>query len=193
MSFPSAVAEHWGCRWEGGGMKRRRPVGCSRMPRRCWPDSTSLSAWTKPRTRRFPAIRRACWTVFTGTPQGIPPVAAFFGLSDTTRILRRCGLSGFARGRVVTLQPPPHEDSARAIRDVFGAYGFTGVPEDRESWAGRLAELSQGWPRTGNCRIITGFRFRPWGTTCGRCRRRRRRSDMVIRWLNSDDTILELG
>ena len=76
-------------------------------------------------------------------PQGIPLVAAFFGLSDTTRVLRRCGLSGFARGRVVTLEPLPHEDSARAIRDAFAAYGFTGAPEHREAWVNRLAELSK--------------------------------------------------
>ena len=91
-------------------------------------------------------------------PQGIPLVAAFFGLSDTTRVLRRCGLSGFARGRVVTLEPLPHEDSARAIRDVFGAYGFTGAPEHRDAWVDRLAELSQGWPQHINCVAIAASR-----------------------------------
>ena len=93
-------------------------------------------------------------------PQGIPLVAAFFGLSDTKRVLRGCGLSRFASDRVVTLEPLPHDDSARAIRDVFGAYGFTGAPEDREAWVNRLAELSQGWPQHVNrvavaaCRVI---------------------------------------
>ena len=91
-------------------------------------------------------------------PQGIPLVAAFFGLSDTTCVLRRCGLSGFARGRVVTLAPLPHEDSARAIRDVFGAYGFTGAPEHREAWVDRLAELSQGRPQHINCVAIAASR-----------------------------------
>ncbi len=83
-------------------------------------------------------------------PQGIPLVAAFFGLSDTTRALRQCGLSRFGSGRVVTLEPLPHEDSARAIRDAFAAYGFSGAPEHREAWVNRLAELSQGWPQHVN-------------------------------------------
>ena len=80
-------------------------------------------------------------------PQGIPLVAAFFGLSDTQKVLRECGLSRFASGRVVTLDPLPFDDSACAIRDILGAYGFTGTPEDREVWVNRLAELSQGWPQ----------------------------------------------
>ena len=80
-------------------------------------------------------------------PQGIPLVAAFFGLSDTQDVLRQCGLSRFASGRVVTLDPLPHDDSACAIRSVFESYGFTGTHEDREVWVNRLAELSQGWPQ----------------------------------------------
>ena len=93
-------------------------------------------------------------------PQGIPLVAAFFGLSDTQRVLRDCGLSRFARGRVVTLDLLPSDDSACAIRSVFDAYGFTGTQEDREVWVNRLAELSQGWPQHINsvaiaaCEII---------------------------------------
>lgn len=83
-------------------------------------------------------------------PQGIPLVAAFFGLSDTKRVLRQCGLSRVASRRVVTLEVLPHDDSARAIRDVFGVYGFTGAPDDREAWVDRLAELSQGWPQHVN-------------------------------------------
>ncbi len=80
-------------------------------------------------------------------PQGIPLVVAFFGLSDTQGVLRDCGLSRFARGRVVTLDPLPHDDSACAIRSVFDAYGFTGTQEDLEAWVNKLAELSQGWPQ----------------------------------------------
>ncbi len=77
-------------------------------------------------------------------------MAAFFGLSDTRQVLRECGLSRFARGRVVTLYPLPDEDAACAIRSAFDAYGFTGTPEDREVWVNRLAELSQGWPQHVN-------------------------------------------
>ncbi len=80
-------------------------------------------------------------------PQGIPLVAAFFGLSDTQSVLRECGLSRFADERVVTLEPLPHDDSACAIRSAFDAYGFTGTQEDREVWVSELAELSQGWPQ----------------------------------------------
>ena len=80
-------------------------------------------------------------------PGGIPLVAAFFGLSDTQNVLRECGLSRFARGRVVTLDLLPQNDSVCAIRGVFDAYGFTGTQEDREVWVNRLAELSQGWPQ----------------------------------------------
>ena len=83
-------------------------------------------------------------------PAKIPLVAAFFGLSDTQGVLRQCGLSRFASGRVVTLDPLPREDSARAVRDAFAAYDFTGMLEDREAWVDRLAELSQGWPQHVN-------------------------------------------
>ncbi len=95
-------------------------------------------------------------------PQGIPLVAAFFGLSDTQSVLRDCGLSRFASGRVVTLDPLSHDDSACAIRSVFDAYGFTGMQEDREVWVSKLVELSQGWPQHINrvavaaCEIIRG-------------------------------------
>ena len=89
-------------------------------------------------------------------PQGIPLVAAFFGLSDTQNVLRDCGLSRFASGRVVTLDPLPHEDSTCAIRSVFDAYDFTGTKEDREVWVSRLAELSQGWPQHINRVAVCG-------------------------------------
>ncbi len=93
-------------------------------------------------------------------PGGIPLVAAFFGLSDTQQVLRECGLSRFARGRVVTLDRLPSDDSACAIRSAFDAYGFTGTPADREMWVNELAELAQGWPQHVNsvavaaCEII---------------------------------------
>ena len=81
------------------------------------------------------------------TSHGIPLVAAFFGLSDTQDVLRQCGLSRFADGRIVTLEPLAYEDAACAIRDAFVAYDFAGTPEDRAVWVERLAELSQGWPQ----------------------------------------------
>ena len=80
-------------------------------------------------------------------PCGIPLVAAFYGLSDTQDVLRRCGLSRFARGRVVTLEPLPDDDAACAIRSAFDAYGFSGTAEDRTAWVASLAKLSQGWPQ----------------------------------------------
>ncbi len=83
-------------------------------------------------------------------PAGIPLVAAFFGLSDTQDVLRECGLSRFASGRVVTLDRLPAGDAASAIRSVLDAYGFTGTPQDREVWVNELAGLSQGWPQHVN-------------------------------------------
>ena len=80
-------------------------------------------------------------------PHGIPLVAAFFGLSDTQDVLRQCGLSRFARGRVVNLEPLVREDAACAIRDAFVAYDFAGDRRERGRWVERLAELSQGWPQ----------------------------------------------
>ena len=78
---------------------------------------------------------------------GIPLVAAFFGLGDTQDVLRQCGLSRFARGRVVNLEPLAREDAACAIRDAFVAYDFAGNRQERGRWVERLAELSQGWPQ----------------------------------------------
>ena len=79
--------------------------------------------------------------------QGIPLVAAFFGLSDTRDVLRQCGLSRFADERVVNLEPLADDDASCAIQSVFDAYDFTGMPEDRAAWVDSLAELSQGWPQ----------------------------------------------
>ena len=78
---------------------------------------------------------------------GIPLVAAFFGLSDTQDVLRQCGLSRFADGRIVNLEPLAYEDAACAIGDALAAYDFSGTSEDRAVWVERLTELSQGWPQ----------------------------------------------
>ncbi len=75
-------------------------------------------------------------------PQGIPLVAAFFGLSDTQSVLRQCGLSQFAAGRVVNLEPLAPDEAAAAIRSTFAVYGFAGMPEEQDTWVNRLAELS---------------------------------------------------
>ena len=78
---------------------------------------------------------------------GIPLVASFFGLSDTQDVLRQCGLSRFADGRIVNLEPLDYEDAACAIGDALAAYDFTGTSEERATWVERLTELSQGWPQ----------------------------------------------
>ena len=80
-------------------------------------------------------------------PQGIPLVAAFFGLSDTLDVLRQCGLSRFADERVMNLEPLADDDATCAIQSAFDAYEFTGTPEDRAAWVDSLAELSRGWPQ----------------------------------------------
>ena len=79
--------------------------------------------------------------------KGIPLIAAFFGLSDTKNVLRQCGLSRFAGGRVKTLDPLSHEEAANAIQAVFNTYGFEGSAKIKAAWANELAELSQGWPQ----------------------------------------------
>ncbi len=78
---------------------------------------------------------------------GIPLVAAFFGLSDTHDVLHRCGLSRLAARRIVNLEPLSNNDAVCAIQSIFDAYGFTGTAADRTEWIESLAELSQGWPQ----------------------------------------------
>ncbi len=104
-------------------------------------------------------------------PQGIPLVAAFFGLSDTQEVLRQCGLSRFAGGRVVNLEPLAQEAAAEVFRAVFDTYEFKGTPEERDTWVIRLAELSQGWPQHINRVAVAAARViqdhggqieRPW-------------------------------
>ena len=80
-------------------------------------------------------------------PDDIPLVAAFFGLSDTEEILRKCGLSRPPDKRVVNIGRLAHEVASEAIKSVFQAYNFAGPREDRETWVERLAKLSQGWPQ----------------------------------------------
>ncbi len=78
---------------------------------------------------------------------GIPLLAAFFGLSDASDVLHRCGLSRLADERIVDLEPLHYDDTVCAIQSVFDAYQFTGNPADRIRWVESLAELSQGWPQ----------------------------------------------
>ena len=79
-------------------------------------------------------------------PQGIPLVAAFFGLSDTEQVLRQCGLSRYAAKRVVNLNPLETRVAAGSFRRMFDAY-YTGAEEEKDLWADALADLSQGWPQ----------------------------------------------
>ena len=79
-------------------------------------------------------------------PQGIPLVAAFFGLSDTEQVLRRCGLSRYAAKRVENLQPLDTADATGSFRRMFDTY-YTGAEEEKDFWADALADLAQGWPQ----------------------------------------------
>ncbi len=79
-------------------------------------------------------------------PKGIPLVAAFFGLSDTKDVLRRCGLSRLASQRIVNLDPLPLTDAKFSIRHMIDTY-YTGTEVQKENWTNALAELSQGWPQ----------------------------------------------
>lgn len=83
-------------------------------------------------------------------PDEIPLIASFFGLSDTAAVLRQCGLSRPASGRVLNLEPLAHEDAKLAMQSIFDAYGFKDTAEDRTLWVNQLAELSQGWPQHMN-------------------------------------------
>ncbi len=92
-------------------------------------------------------------------PGGIALVAAFFGLSDTQDVLRQCGLSRFARGRVVNLESLSEDDTEDAIRSAFETYGFTGTPTNREAWVDSLTKLSQGWPQHINSVSVAASRI----------------------------------
>lgn len=83
-------------------------------------------------------------------PDGISLVAAFFGLSDTEEVLRKCGFSRPPDERVVNLERLSHEEATEAIRSVFHAYDFSGTWQEREIWIEQLAKLSQGWPQHVN-------------------------------------------
>ena len=78
--------------------------------------------------------------------QGIPLVAAFFGLSDTRQVLRKCGLSRFADERVRNLEPLSMKDTAVSFRRMLDTY-YIGEEEEKADWVNALTELSQGWPQ----------------------------------------------
>ena len=82
-------------------------------------------------------------------PGKIPLVAAFFGLSDTHAVLRECGLSRFARRRIVNLEALSMVDAAGSFRRMFDTY-YIGADEEKTVWAKTLAQLSQGWPQHVN-------------------------------------------
>jgi len=91
--------------------------------------------------------------------KGIPLIAAFFGLSDTKSVLRQCGLSRFARGRVITLDTLSHEETTSAIQSVFNAYNL-GIPSKTQAaWADELSMLSQGWPQHIKCVSVAAASF----------------------------------
>ena len=91
-------------------------------------------------------------------PQGIPLVAAFFGLSDTRAMLRRGGVSRLADERIVTLEPLAESEAAEALERVFAAYGFPGTAAERAQWIEQLAALSQGWPQHLNRVAVAAMR-----------------------------------
>lgn len=91
-------------------------------------------------------------------PVRIPLITAFFGLGNTKSVLNQCGLSRFARGRVVTLDTISHEDATSAIQGVFNAYGFKGTAQAQTAWVNQLADLSQGWPQHINSVSVAASR-----------------------------------
>ncbi len=83
-------------------------------------------------------------------PGKISLVATFFDLSDTRRVLRDCGLSRFAHGRVRDLETLSMEEATTSFRRMLDAY-YGGTNEEKMLWAKALAKLSQGWPQHINC------------------------------------------
>ncbi|MYB34953.1 MAG: ATP-binding protein [Gammaproteobacteria bacterium] len=91
--------------------------------------------------------------------KGIPMIAAFFGLSDTKGALRQCGLSRFARGRVITLDTLSHEEASSAIQGIFNAYDLDVPASIQAVWVDELARLSQGWPQHIKCVSVAAAGF----------------------------------
>ena len=79
-------------------------------------------------------------------PENIPLVAAFFGLSDTKRIMRDCELSRPPDERVVNLEPLSMVDAKGSLRKIFDTY-YDGSDDEKVYWSHELAKLSQGWPQ----------------------------------------------
>ncbi len=90
-------------------------------------------------------------------PAHIPLVTAFFGLSDTEKVLDDCGLSRPPRGRAVALGTLSDEDTAGVIQSIFDAYRFTSSAQS--TWVNALAELSQGWPQHINSVSVAAGRI----------------------------------
>ncbi len=88
--------------------------------------------------------------------QGIPLIAAFFGLSDTQSVLGQCGLSRLPKDRVVTLDTLSLADARSAIQGVFDSYG-SGDSGEAE-WIDALTDLSQGWPQHINSVSVAALR-----------------------------------
>ncbi len=88
--------------------------------------------------------------------QGIPLIAAFFGLSDTQSVLGQCGLSRLPKDRVVTLDTLSLADARSAIQGIFDCYG-SGDSGEAE-WIDALTDLSQGWPQHINSVSVAALR-----------------------------------
>ncbi len=79
-------------------------------------------------------------------PHNIPLLALFFGLSNTTGVLRQCGISRFADERAIELEPLSTVDAVKSVRRMLDTY-HSGSDKDKATWSRALGELSQGWPQ----------------------------------------------
>lgn len=72
---------------------------------------------------------------------------ACFGLSDTAAKLAGLGVSRTSLKRVHNMAAMTIEEAEQAIGKAFVEFSVTGPPNEAQSWLGKLAQASQGWPQ----------------------------------------------
>lgn len=85
------------------------------------------------------------------TQSSIPALLICSGLSDSEDALERTGLTRIGTAQKIALGPLAREESVECARRTLGAVRTLGVGGGEEgrfdSWAGRVADACDGWPR----------------------------------------------
>ena len=76
---------------------------------------------------------------------GVDLLPVFFGLCNTTDVLRKRGVSRPPSERIANLAPLSADEARASLTLAFDAYGMHG--HARERWLDELTALSQGWPQ----------------------------------------------